>query len=99
LRLVVLHEEEHLRGGDARLLAAALFFVVVTPWNPATWWQLRRLRMAMEMDCDRRVLRREPDCEQYGNSLLSVAAKASGVSLGLAAFTERSLSLKRRISS
>ena len=97
LRLVVLHEEEHLRGGDARLLAAALFFVVVTPWNPATWWQLRRLRMAMEMDCDRRVLRREPDCEQYGNSLLSVAAKASGVSLGLAAFTERSLSLKRRI--
>lgn len=97
LSLVVLHEEEHVRGGDAFFLAAALSLVVVTPWNPIAWWQLRRLRMAMEVDCDRRVLSREPDRERYGNSLLAVAARASGASLGLAAFTERSFSLKRRI--
>ena len=71
--------------------------VALTAWNPMTWWQLRRLRAAMEMDCDRRVLRRAPDRSAYGSSLLTVAARASGASLGLAAFTERSLSLKRRI--
>lgn len=97
LDLVLLHEEEHLRARDTGLLAAALAWVVCTPWNPVTWWQLRRLRMAMELDCDRRVLRREPDPERYGNSLISVAARATGASLGLAAFTERSGSLERRI--
>jgi TonB family protein len=51
----------------------------------------------MEVDCDRRVLRRAPDPGAYGNSLLSVAARASGPSLGLAAFTEKSLSLRTRI--
>jgi protein TonB len=51
----------------------------------------------MEVDCDRRVLRRAPDPGAYGNSLLSVAARASGASLGLAAFTEKSLSLRARI--
>lgn len=97
LGLVVLHEEEHLRARDSLVLALALLLVVATPWNPVTWWQLRRLRTAMEMDCDRRVLRREPDREGYGRSLLSVAGRASGRSLGLAAFTERSTSLERRI--
>jgi bla regulator protein BlaR1 len=97
LDLVLLHEEEHLRGRDAGLLAAALVVVVCAPWNPVAWWQLRRLRMAMEVDCDRRVLRHEPDAERYGNSLISVAARASGASLGLAAFTERSVTLERRI--
>lgn len=97
LRLVVLHEEEHLRARDTLLLAAALSLLVATPWNPIAWWQLRRLRTAMEVDCDRRVLLRVPDRSLYGNSLLSVAARASGLSLGLAAFTEKSQSLETRI--
>jgi bla regulator protein blaR1 len=97
LGLVVLHEEEHVRGGDTKLLPLALALVALTPWNPVSWIQLRRLRMAMELDCDRRVLRQRPDREEYGNSLLTVAARASGTSLGLASFTERSLTLQRRI--
>jgi TonB family protein len=97
LRFVVLHEEEHVRARDSLLLAGALALLVLTPWNPISWWQLRRLRTAMEVDCDRRVLRRAPDAGAYGNSLLSVAARASGPSLGLAAFTEKSLSLRTRI--
>lgn len=97
LRMVLLHEEEHLRACDTRFLGAALALVALSAWNPVTWWQLRRLRTAMEMDCDRRVLRQAPDRATYGASLLSVAARASGLSLGLAAFTERSLNLKRRI--
>lgn len=97
LRMVLLHEGEHVRARDTRLLGAALALVTISAWNPFTWWQLRRLRAAMELDCDRRVLRRAPDRACYGASLLSVAARASGPSLGLAAFTERSLNLKRRI--
>ncbi|HKJ01340.1 MAG TPA: M56 family metallopeptidase [Longimicrobiales bacterium] len=97
LRMVLLHEEEHMRARDTYLLGAALALVALSAWNPITWWQLRRLRTAMEVDCDRRVLRQVPDRVTYGTSLLTVAARASGPSLGLAAFTERSLNLRRRI--
>lgn len=97
LDLVVLHEEEHVRARDTQLLAAALLCVVLTPWNPLSWLALRALKVAMEVDCDRRVLRRAPDPEAYGGSLISVAARSSGLSLGLAAFTERRRSLKTRI--
>lgn len=97
LRMVLLHEAEHVRARDTHLLGGALALVALSAWNPVTWWQLRRLRAAMELDCDRRVLRREPDRACYGSSLLTVAARASGPSLGLAAFTERSLNMKRRI--
>jgi TonB family protein len=97
LRMVVLHEEEHMRARDTLLLGAGLGLVALSAWSPVTWWQLRRLRAAMEVDCDRRVLREAPDRAVYGASLLTVAARAAGPSLGLAAFTERSLNLKRRI--
>jgi bla regulator protein blaR1 len=58
LRLVILHEEEHRRAGDVPVLLAAALAVVAAPWNAALWWQLRRLRAAMELDCDARVLLR-----------------------------------------
>ncbi len=97
LRMVLLHEEEHLRAEDTRLLGAALGLLVLTAWNPVSWWQLRRLRLSVEIDCDLRVLRRTHDRAAYGASLITVAARASGPSLGLAAFTERSVSLRKRI--
>jgi TonB family protein len=96
---VLLHEEEHVKGGDTILLPIALALVSFTPWNPCTWLQFRRLRGAMELDCDRRVLKRRPDPSSYGESLIRVAARASGASLGLAAFSERpgAAALERRI--
>ncbi|MCA9571291.1 MAG: TonB family protein, partial [Myxococcales bacterium] len=97
LRMVLLHEEQHVRARDTLLLAAALALVLLTAWNPITWLTLRGLRMAVEVDCDRRVLRVAPDRRTYGESLLSVAARSRGPGLGLAAFTERSLSLETRI--
>src|SRR5690606_19609259 len=42
-RLMLLHEEEHARAGDPQLVVAALVVLVSMPWNPALWWQLRRL--------------------------------------------------------
>jgi TonB-dependent SusC/RagA subfamily outer membrane receptor len=57
-RLISLHEEEHLKAGDLRLMIAGLVLVLLAPWNVALWWQLRRLRVAVEADCDVRVLRK-----------------------------------------
>lgn len=97
LRMVLIHEDEHVHSRDPLLLAVGLGLVVLTAWNPVTWWQLRRLRLAMELDCDRRVLRRSPDRRVYGASLISVAARAPGPSLGLAAFSERPSTIQQRI--
>lgn len=97
LDFVLLHEEEHLRARDTLVQAVALGLVALAPWNPFSWLHLRGLRTAMEIDCDRRVLRRAPQPEAYGGSLLAVAARASGLSMGLAAFTEKRRSLETRI--
>jgi TonB family protein len=97
LGMVLLHEEEHVRAGDSALLALALVLVVLTAWNPFTWWQLGRLRLAVEVDCDRRVLGQIPDRRTYGQSLLTVAGRTARPSFGWAAFAEGSSSLQRRI--
>lgn len=95
--LLLEHETEHLRAGDPRLLAAGLAALVLAPWNPAVWWQLRRLRLAVEIDCDARVLRRRGDVRAYGSLLLEVGRRASGSALAVAAFSEPASFLERRI--
>ncbi|HEX5724951.1 MAG TPA: M56 family metallopeptidase [Longimicrobiaceae bacterium] len=96
--LMIAHEQEHLRAGDPRLLLAALAAVALAPWNPALWWQLRRLRLAVEVDCDARVLRRRGDVHAYGRLLLEVGRRASGgMGLAAAAFSEPVSFLERRI--
>jgi bla regulator protein BlaR1 len=72
-RYVVRHEDEHRRAHDVALLGAASVLVALMPWNLALWWQLGRLRLAVEMDCDVRVVRALGDAEAYGELLLTVA--------------------------
>ena len=57
-RIVLAHEAEHVRARDPLLLAAGCAGVALLPWHPVSWWLLARLRLAVELDCDRRVLRR-----------------------------------------
>ncbi len=97
--LLIEHEQEHLRAGDPRLLALALACVVLAPWNPAAWYALRRLRLAMEIDCDARVLARRADVRAYGSLLLEVGRRASsgGRWIAAAAFSEPASFLERRI--
>jgi hypothetical protein len=71
--LVIRHEQEHLATRDPALLTIALCLVVVMPWHPVLWWSWRRLRLALEVDCDARVLRREASPKQYGQLLLLVS--------------------------
>ena len=71
---VLRHEFEHKRAYDTQLLFLASLPVVVTPWNVALWWLLRRLALAVEIDCDNRVLTGRRDASNYGELLLKVAA-------------------------
>ena len=76
-RYVLRHEEEHRSSHDARLLFLASLFLLLAPWNLALWWQLRRLRLAVEMDCDNRVVSALGDAPAYGELLFKVAQAAS----------------------
>lgn len=76
-RYVLRHEEEHRSAHDARLLFLASLFIVLVPWNLAIWWQLRRLRLAVEMDCDNRVVGALGDAPAYGELLFKVAQAAN----------------------
>ncbi|HEU4628423.1 MAG TPA: M56 family metallopeptidase [Gemmatimonadaceae bacterium] len=97
-QLVLRHEHEHLRAGDPHLLLAGLAAVIAMPWNPALWWQLGRLRLAVELDCDRRVLRAHGDVERYGLLLMAVSQRGGGLMrLAMPALSESSGALERRI--
>lgn len=96
-RVVLLHEREHLRAGDHRLFALAAAGPLLLPWNPFLWWGLRRLRLAMECDCDARVVSRGVAPAAYGRSLLHVGARLSGVAWGVAGFAEPKTFLERRV--
>jgi TonB family protein len=96
-RIILLHEEEHLRAGDQRLLGLGLVSLVLWPWNLPLWWQVRRLRLAIELDCDGRVLRRGAHPRYYGDLLLEVGRRASGISLLPTTFSEGKTFLERRV--
>lgn len=95
--LVLRHEREHLDGWDHRLLATALVAVTLAPWNPVLWWSLARLRQAMEIDCDRRVVGDGVNRAAYGELLVQVGERSSGPPLSTAAFADSSSFLERRI--
>jgi beta-lactamase regulating signal transducer with metallopeptidase domain len=96
--LVLLHELEHANARDPLLLVAAMLALVATPWNVALWWQVRRLRLAIEMDCDQRVLKRAPDARAYALLLLESSARSSARSFALRlSFATSPRSLEPRI--
>ena len=76
-RYVIRHEEEHRRAHDVRVLAFAEILVCLMPWNLILWWQLRRLRLAVELDCDRRVVAALGDTTAYAEVLLRIAEATS----------------------
>lgn len=96
-RMIVRHEVEHTRAGDQWLLALAPILIALFPWNPALWWQLKRLRVAIELDCDARVLRGGVPALEYGSMLLDVASGTTVLPPTLAALSEPRTSLERRI--
>lgn len=76
-RYVLRHEDEHRRAHDARLLFVASLPLLLMPWNLALWWELWRLCLAVEMDCDNRVVAALGNPDAYGELLLKVAQAAN----------------------
>jgi TonB family protein len=95
-RLVIAHEQEHVRGHDPALLVFAAVAVTVVFWNPLLWYMLRRIREAVELDCDRRVLRVHPDARAYAGLLLSVASRSQASLLPVAGLATSVSSLELR---
>lgn len=96
-RLVLTHEAEHVRAGDHLLLAAGSLVVVLMPWNPAVWWMLSRLRLAIELDCDARVLGGGAAPQSYGTLLIDLAEHSSGFRLGAPALLDGTSHLQTRV--
>jgi beta-lactamase regulating signal transducer with metallopeptidase domain len=95
--LILSHECEHIAARDPWLLLIALVIVVAVPWNPPLWWQLRRLRFSIEVDCDARVLNRGADLRAYGEALLAIGQRGEITPTGAIALTEATSHLERRI--
>jgi hypothetical protein len=75
--LVIAHERSHLGAYDTQLLTIAVCLLVCMPWNPMLWWQLRRLRLAIEVDCDARVLSLGYPVARYSEILIAVGERQS----------------------
>ncbi|HEY4219129.1 MAG TPA: M56 family metallopeptidase [Gemmatimonadaceae bacterium] len=75
--LMLRHEQEHMIAGDYRLAFAASVAVTLMPWCVGMWWIARRLRLAIEIDCDARVLRVTAHPREYGLLLIAVGARQS----------------------
>ena len=96
-RLVLAHESEHLRGRDHLLLGIGSLVVALVPWHPAVWWMLARLRLAIELDCDARVLRRGVRAKDYGAVLIDLAGRCTGFRVGATALADEGSHLERRL--
>ena len=79
--LVLRHERAHRDARDPMLAWLGEVAVALVPWNPAAWWQARRLRLALELDCDRRTLRTGDDVVTYSQLLLLIAQRQQTVRL------------------
>jgi TonB-dependent SusC/RagA subfamily outer membrane receptor len=96
-RVILNHEIEHLEAGDQKLLAAACLLSALMPWNPAAWIILARIRLAIEIDCDARVLRSGVSPLSYGSLLARVAEASSPFLLGAMGIAPHSSHLRLRI--
>ena len=94
---VIAHEQSHLEARDPQLFTFALALLVFMPWNLPLWWQLRRLRYAIEIDCDSRVLKGGVDPAHYGETLIAVGERQSAYVGAVAAMSESKTFLEERI--
>ncbi len=95
-RLVLRHEQEHCRARDPWILMGSAFALALVPWNLPLWWIARRTRLALEVDCDARVLAVEPDTTRYGKLLMLISQRERTTTLVPTLAASRS-HLERRI--
>jgi hypothetical protein len=95
--LIMAHEQAHIDAGDQRLLAAMVLLAVIMPWNIPLWFQLRRLRLAIEVDCDARVLAQGYGVAEYGAALIDAGRASSRLAFMTPAVSASAGFLERRL--
>ena len=95
--LVIAHERSHLGAYDPQLLTIAVCLLACMPWNLMLWWQLRRLRLAIEIDCDARVLNLGYPVARYSETLIAIGERQSAsYAMAMARYGSKSF-LEQRI--
>ena len=94
---VLVHESEHLSARDGHVLLGARLLVALIPWNLPLWWLWRRLRLAIEIDCDARAVRRGVTAAAYGEELLAIATRLPAAPRPAVGLFERRSQLAQRI--
>jgi hypothetical protein len=94
---VIAHERAHLAAGDTHLFSAALALLILMPWNLPLWWQARRLRLAIETDCDARVIAAGADARRYAETLISIGEHRAHRFIPAMAMAETVSKLEQRI--
>jgi TonB family protein len=96
-KLILKHEKEHAGVFDPAITLTAVVLTALMPFNVVLWFMLRRLRTAIEIDCDRRVLGDATDVEMYASLLIDVGARVSSPPRLAAALNESASQLQQRI--
>jgi TonB family protein len=96
-RMILRHECAHISARDPWLVGLANIIPVLLPWNAPIWLQSRRLREAVELDCDGRVLQGNTNAHSYAELLLSVGGRSAGLPVAVAALSEPRSLLEKRI--
>lgn len=73
--MIAAHEAEHQRHRDPWLNTFGNLILLAAPWNPVLWWQRRRLRLAVEVDCDDRAAERFGNSASYATALVEIAER------------------------
>ncbi len=97
LRTILAHEQQHAQARDPALLLFGLLMVALQPWNIVLWAAWSRLRLAIEVDCDARVLAMHGDPRAYGHLLVRVHERSMRRMLPLSSLVSRQSDLETRI--
>jgi beta-lactamase regulating signal transducer with metallopeptidase domain len=95
--VILAHEREHADAFDPALLGAAAVAIALQPWNAGLWAMFAGLKLAIESDCDRRVLGTTGDARAYGQLLVAVYQRTTYGHAPYTAFVQRPSNLERRI--
>lgn len=95
--MILRHELEHVRARDGLVALAGFAVAALVPWNPAVWWMLTRLRLAQEMDCDRRLLASGVPVRGYVDLLMTSGRPAMPAALAAPGLSLSRSTLRKRI--
>lgn len=94
--LLLAHEQCRLAARDPQLLALVYALITLMPWNLPLWWQLHRLRFAIEVDCDARMLAQGHAPRDYAVVLRRHGQYYSGLTGAAPLVLNDPLALRRR---